>query len=294
MTRLREVALGSRTLALAFVLIWGSGFVATKIALQYTSPFVFLTIRYGLGVFCLGLFTLFFPVSWPREPIAWLHIVVAGLLVHATYLGGSHYAQYLGMSAGTTALILATQPLVTACIAAVWLRERLRLHQWLGVAMGLCGVALVVWHKLDIRAISLASLLAVTLSLVGIVAGTLYQRAFNARVDLRAASLIQFVACLIVLVPLALAVEGWQVHWSWQLVASAAFLVIGASVIALNAFHILMRRGQATRVAGLMYLTPIVAVVLELIVFGVVPSGLSLFGMAIVCAGVALIAAARR
>jgi drug/metabolite transporter (DMT)-like permease len=230
---------------------------------------------------------------WPKTPMAWLHITVAGLLMHAMYLGGSHYAQYLGMSAGTAALILATQPLITAFIAAIWMHERLRSRQQLGVVIGLAGVVLVVWHKLDVHAISSASLIAVALSLVGIVAGTLYQRTFNARVDLRTASLIQFAASLVVLVPLALTVEGWHVIWSWQLIASAAFLVIGASIIALNAFHILMRRGQATRVAGLMYLTPIVAVVLELLIFRVVPSGLSLVGMAIVCVGVALLSASR-
>jgi drug/metabolite transporter (DMT)-like permease len=197
------------------------------------------------------------------------------------------------MSAGTAALILATQPLITAFIAAIWMHERLRSRQQLGVVIGLAGVVLVVWHKLDVHAISSASLIAVALSLVGIVAGTLYQRTFNARVDLRTASLIQFAASLVVLVPLALTVEGWHVIWSWQLIASAAFLVIGASIIALNAFHILMRRGQATRVAGLMYLTPIVAVVLELLIFRVVPSGLSLVGMAIVCVGVALLSASR-
>jgi drug/metabolite transporter (DMT)-like permease len=293
MTIKTEERFSSTTLALTFVLIWGSGFVATKVALQYTSPFVFLTIRYGLGVLCLGLLALGRPMVWPKTPMAWLHITVAGLLMHAMYLGGSHYAQYLGMSAGTAALILATQPLITAFIAAIWMHERLRSRQQLGVVIGLAGVVLVVWHKLDVHAISSASLIAVALSLVGIVAGTLYQRTFNARVDLRTASLIQFAASLVVLVPLALTVEGWHVIWSWQLIASAAFLVIGASIIALNAFHILMRRGQATRVAGLMYLTPIVAVVLELLIFRVVPSGLSLVGMAIVCVGVALLSASR-
>jgi drug/metabolite transporter (DMT)-like permease len=281
-------------LAWIFVVIWGSGFVATKVALQYTSPLVFLTIRFGLGVLCLGVFALFARLNWPRRPIQWLHIVVAGLLVHAAYLGGSHYAQYLGMSAGTAALILASQPLVTACIASLWMNERLLLRQWAGVAIGLVGVVLVVWHKLDAHAVTSASLVAVLFSLTSIVIGTLYQRRFNAEVDLRAASLIQFAACLVVLYPLALTFEGWHVRWSWQLLAASAFLVIGASIFALNAFHILMRRGQASKVTGLMYLTPVVAVLLELALFGLVPSAVSVVGIVIVCAGVALMGAVRR
>ena len=76
--------------------------------------------------------------------------------MHAVNLGGSHYAQYLGMSAGIAALILALQPLVTAMVAAPLLGERPRPPQWLGVALGLLGVALVVWHKIDVRALTRA------------------------------------------------------------------------------------------------------------------------------------------
>lgn len=277
-------------LAWYFVIVWGSGFLATKVALQYTSPFVFLSIRYGLGILCLGTVALMIPLRWPRSPVLWGHIVVAGLLVHAVNLGGSHYAQYLGLSAGTTALILAAQPLLTACVAALWLHERLIPLQWLGIGIGLAGVTLLVWHKIDVHAMSRASLLAVCISLFGTTMGTLYQRTFCASVDLRAASLIQFVASLTVLLPLGIVVEGWHVNWSWQLIAAAAFLVIGASILALNAFHLLMRRGQATRVASLMYLTPVIAVILEFFMFGVVPSAITLLGMGVVCAGVALVA----
>jgi drug/metabolite transporter (DMT)-like permease len=69
-----------------------------------------------------------------------------------------------------------------------------------------------------------------------------------------------------------------------------AFLVIGASILAVSALHTLMRRGQATRVTSLLYLTPIFAVALELAMFGVLPSALSLFGIAVTCLGVALVA----
>ncbi len=128
-------------------------------------------------------------------------MVVAGLLMHAVNLGGSHYAQYLGMSAGIAALILAVQPLVTAIVAAPLLGERLRSPQWLGVALGLLGVALVVWHKIDLRALSAPALAAVSIALTAITAGTLYQRIFCPAVDLGAAGVIQFGASFLVLLP---------------------------------------------------------------------------------------------
>jgi drug/metabolite transporter (DMT)-like permease len=214
--------------------------------------------------------------------------------MHAVHLGGSHYTQYLGMSAGITAVLLSAQPLLTAFIAAHWMGERLERRQWAGIAVGLLGVALVVWHKVDVREATAGSLVAVAISLVGVTAGTLYQRTFCPLVDLRSAALLQFVATLLVLAPLAWLVEGAPVVWSWSLAGAIVFLVIGASILGVNALHMLMRRGQAARVASLIYLTPVFAVALELAIFGVVPSSLSALGIAITLLGVALTAWRKR
>ncbi len=276
-------------LAWYFVAVWGSGFIATRIGLEQAAPFTFLTLRFAFGILCLIPIVLIVRPRWPAGRREAGHIIVAGLLMHAVHLGGSHYTQYLGMSAGITAVLLSIQPLLTAVIAGRWLGERLGARQWLGIAVGLAGVTLVVWHKIDVREATLGSLVAVTISLAGVTAGTLYQRTFCPAVDLRAAALLQFVATFAVLAPLAWLVEGAAVHWSWALVGAIVFLVIGASILAVNAFHTLMRRGQATRVTSLIYLTPIFAVVLELAMFGVVPSLLSIVGIITICFGVSMV-----
>ena len=66
--------------------------------------------------------------------------------------------------------------------------------------------------------------------------------------------------------------------------------MIFASIFAVNALHTLMRRGEATRVTSLLYLTPIIAVVLEWLMFGIYPTWLTALGIVITCAGVALVA----
>ena len=279
----------SRWLAWFFVTVWGSGYLASKVGLQYAPPFTFLTLRFVFGIALVLPIALVARPQWPRGALL-VHVVVAGLLMHAVNLGGSHYAQYLGMSAGIAALILALQPLVTAMVAAPLLGERPRPPQWLGVVLGLLGVALVVWHKIDVRALTLPALIAVSIALTAITAGTLYQRIFCPAVDLRAAGAVQFIASALVLAPLAVAVEGFPVEWSWSLVASILFLVVLASILAVNALHTLMRRGQATRVTSLLYLTPIIAVALEWAMFDVRPTLLTAVGIAVTCAGVALVA----
>jgi len=277
-------------LAWYFVSVWGSGFIATKIGLQHAAPFTFLTLRFAFGLACLVPIVLITRPRWPGSRRELAHVIVGGLLMHAVHLSGSHYAQYLGMSAGITALILSVQPLLTALIAAYWMGERLFIRQWWGIAAGLAGVALVVWHKIDVHEASIGSLIAVVIALAGVTAGTLYHRVFCPVVDLRSAALLQFAVTICVLSPLAWLVEGFVVEWSWALAGSIAFLVIGASILAVSALHTLMRRGQATRVTSLVYLTPIFAVGLELVMFGEIPSALSIVGIVVTCFGVALVA----
>ena len=280
----------SSWLAWYFVVVWGSGFLATKVGLQYAPPFTFLTLRFAFGMLLVIPIALAVRPRWPDSPPQWLHVAAAGLLMHAVNLGGSHYAQYLGMSAGITALVLALQPLVTAVVAGPFIGERLSRWQWTGVFLGLAGVALVVWHKIDLDAMSTASLAAVLIALAAITAGTLYQRIFCPAIDLRAASVVQFAVTLLLVAPLAVAVEGFRFEGSWPLLAAIGFLVIFASIFAVNALHTLMRRGEATRVTSLLYLTPIIAVALEWLMFGIYPTWLTALGVAVTCAGVALVA----
>ncbi len=275
-------------LAWYFVIVWGSGFLATKTGIQYAAPFTFLSLRFAVGMLFLLPIVLILKPRWPATSAEWFHITIAGLLMHAIHLSGSHYAQYLGMSAGVAAIILAAQPLLTAIIAAIWLTERPSARQWLGVAIGLAGVAMVVWHKVNIAAVGLGSLVAVAIGLAALTVGTLYQRRFCARADLRSSALIQFAACLLLMAPFSYFVEGAIVRWSWPLVFAILFLVVFASIFAVNALHTLMRRGEATRVSGMLYLPPIVAVALEWPLFGVVPTLLSVIGIAVTCVGVAL------
>jgi drug/metabolite transporter (DMT)-like permease len=281
-------------LAWYFVAVWGAGYVATKIGLQYAPPFTFLSLRFAFGLLCLLPVVLLWRPRWPTTGNELGHLVVAGLLMHSVQLGGSHYAQYLGMSAGVAALIIACQPLVTAVIVSGWMNEKLQRRQWVGVILGLAGVALVVWHKIDIREVTLGSLIGTLVALAGVTAATLYQRKFSPKADLKAAAVVQFAASLVVLAPLAVAVEGFPVSWAWPMWLAIAFLVIFASILAVNALHMLMRHGEATRVASMMYLPPVFAVVMEAALFGIVPSGLALAGIAVTCAGVAMTVWSRR
>jgi drug/metabolite transporter (DMT)-like permease len=278
-------------LAAYFVTIWGAGFVATRIALQYAAPFTYIGVRYAIA-FVLALLAFGLRARWPRGR-QWRHAVVAGLLTHAGYLGGSHYAQRLGLSAGVTALILALQPLLTAVIVSAWLHERLGAIQKLGVVVGLAGVALVVGHRIDAGAASAASLVAIFFSLACVTTGTLYQRQFCADLDLRSAVCIHFAATAAVMLPLGWVVEGFAIEWNAAIAGSLAYHVVLASIGAYSIFHVLLRHGQATHVTSLLYFTPPVAALCEWAVFGTPPTPLMWTGMVVACLGVALVTRGR-
>jgi drug/metabolite transporter (DMT)-like permease len=270
-----------------FVVVWGAGFVASRIALQYAAPFTYIGVRYAAAL-AVALLAFGLRARWPRTRAEWRHVAVAGLLSHAGYLGGSHYAQRWGLSAGITALVLALQPLLTAVIVSRWLHERLSTWQKLGVGVGLAGVALVVGDRAVAGTASLASVLVICWSLLCVTAGTLYQRQFCAATDLRAAVCIHFAATALLMLPLGVAVERFEIAWNAQIALALVYHVVLGSIGAFSILHLLMRHGQATGVTSLLYLTPPVAALVEWAVFGLVPSAPMWIGMAIACIGVAM------
>ena len=270
-----------------FVVVWGAGFVASRIALEHAAPFTYIGVRYGLA-FCVAVVAFGLRARWPATRAEWVHIGVAGLLSHAGYLGGSHYAQRWGLPAGVTALVLALQPLLTAVIVSRWLHERLGALQKIGVGVGLAGVALVVGERAQAGTATLASVLAVVWALLCVTGGTLYQRQFCAGSDLRAAICIHFAATALLMLPLGVAVEGFAIAWNEPIALALGYHVVLGSIGAFSILHLLMRHGQATGVTSLLYLTPPVAAIVEWAVYGVAPTLAMWAGMAIACIGVAL------
>ena len=78
-------ALPDSFLAWFFVLVWGSGFLATKLGLHYAAPFTFLTLRFSFGLACLIAWNLAARPPLPASAREFAHIAVAGLLMHAAF-----------------------------------------------------------------------------------------------------------------------------------------------------------------------------------------------------------------
>jgi drug/metabolite transporter (DMT)-like permease len=278
-------------LPLFFVVLWSSGFIVAKFGLPYAPPLTFLILRFlGVLVFLVPA-VLLLKAPWPTGKI-W-HIGLAGLLVQAGYLSGVWCAIKLGMPAGLSALIVGMQPILTA-FAAPLIGEKVRPRQWIGLIFGLGGVALVVAAKIRLVGLSLDAIVLCVLALLSITAGTLYQKRHCPQFDLRTGTIIQFVASLLVVVPLAIYFEGWRpdfaaVQWTANFIIALLWSVLGLSIGAIFLLFALIRRSDATQVTSLLYLTPPTTAIMAWLMFGEAFNSLGIAGMLLAVTGVVFV-----
>ena len=276
-----------------FVLLWSTGFVGAKYGLPYAEPFTFLLIRLLLAGGLLALLAVLLRASWPQGG-HWRAAVVAGTLLHAGYLGGVFYAISLGVPASVAAVVVSLQPVLTAALGSRFLGESLQRRQWMGLTVGLLGVALVLAPGLGAAAsrsdgLTLTGLLACAVALAAGTAGTLWQKRHGDGVPLLSGTAVQYAAAAPIFALLAFTTETRVVQWTGEFVAALAWLVLVLSLGAVLLLLVLLRRGTAAGVSSLFYLVPPATAVQAYLLFGETLAPLSVVGIAVVTVGVALV-----
>lgn len=269
-----------------FVLLWSTGFIAAKLGLPDAPPFSFLFARFACVALLMAAVALATGARWPTRVQA-AHSGIAALLVHGLYLGGVFHAIAGGMPAGTIAMLVGLQPIVTVFIARIWLGEAVAAKQWVGLALGLAGVALVVRHKLG-PAGETSGLVAAAVALVGISVGTIYQKRHCGAVDLRSGAVVQFAVCAAAFAPLAFVVEPAPIRWTFDFSFALGWSVLVMSVGAISLLFVLLRHGAAANVAALFYLVPPVTALMSWAMFGETLDAWAVAGMVLIAAAVAL------
>jgi len=281
----------ARAMPWIFVLIWSTGFVVARLGMPHSPPLGFLAIRYALSVLCFGVWIALARAAWPRSPRQWVHLAATGVLMHAGYLGGVWSAVKAGIGAGTVALVVGLQPVLTA----IWLtrgaaagRAKVSSIQWLGLVLGLAGLALVVSGKLGIGEVTAMNLALAIFALLSITIGTLYQKRFVAPCDVRTASAIQLFAALVVSLPFAF-LEHEPIVWHHDMIVAMAWSVLVLTLGGSSLLYLLIQRGAATSVTSLMYLVPPCTALMAWFLFGEAFTPTMLVGMLLTVGGVALV-----
>lgn len=271
-----------------FVVLWASGFVGAKFGMPYVEPLTFLTLRMGAVVFLLAILAFITRPTWP-DLAGFKHSIVAGLLVHGFYLGGVFISIDRRLPAGLSALVVSLQPVLTSTIANRYLGERVVARQWLGLALGIGGVYLVVADKTVAGEATAIGWTAALCALLAITVGTLYQKRFGGGIDRRAALIIQYSSAGVLFAVGSLLFENQRIEWTIELIAALAWLVLVLSLGAVWLLYFLIRRTAATRVTSLFYLTPAATALMAWALLGEHLGMLALIGMAVCVVGVFLV-----
>jgi drug/metabolite transporter (DMT)-like permease len=270
-----------------FVILWSSGFIGAKLGLPYAEPLTFLLWRYAIVTVLFLALVLWQKAPWPATVRETLHIAVAGVLVNAVYIGCVFSSIAHGLPAGIASLIVGLQPLFTAVLASRLLGEKVYGRQWVGFALGMIGLILVLGNKVSFAGGTITGVLLAVIALVGITVGTLYQKRYCGGMNVWSGGVIQFASCTVVMAVSAPLLETMKVTCSGGFIV-AMLLMLSISLCGVTLLNIIIRRGEVARIASLFFLVPPTTTVLAFLFFGERLGGSALFGMAVSVTGVAL------
>ena len=248
-----------------FILIWSTGFIIARYGMPHAEPLTFLAIRFFGVILILLPCILWFKAPWPSKSQI-VHLAIAGVLIQFGYLAGVWIAIRHGMPVGLTALIVGLQPILTAVFVS-FLAEKITRSQWQGLFLGLLGVFLVLYAQINTTGVNAQTIFFNIIGLLSITVGTIYQKKYCAQFDLRTGSLIQFMTSLGLATIGAYLFETREVEWVLELVGALVWGIVGISIGAMSLLFILIRRGNATKVSSLMYLTPPTTAIMGWVLF---------------------------
>ena len=278
-----------------FVLLWATGFLGARYAMPWSEPFSFLAARFTLAFLIIAVLRRWYSashLSWRQAGQA----AISGVLIHGIYLGGVFWAVHRGLPAGITALIAGLQPLVTSILAGWLLGDRIAPRQWLGLVVGLIGVAVVLWPKLGVAGagIDAATLAASAAAVLAISSGTVWQKKFGARADPMANAAWQYIGAALGMAFGSVLFERREFTLNGELLFALLWLTLVLSIGAIFLLMRMIREGEMARVSSLFYLVPSVTAIIAWILFGEKLTAVQIVGMVIATCGVALATARRR
>ncbi len=272
-----------------FVLLWATGFIGAGLSMPHSEPFTFLTVRFAAVVPLMAALALLLKAPWPPMSDA-LNAVFVGAVIHGIYLGAVFWVIDRGMPAGVSALIVGLQPLLTAVIAGRLLGDDVRPRHWFGLMLGLCGVILVLWPKLNLAGSGINAI-TITAGFIGVASislGTVYQKRFVTGVNLVTGAVWQYVGATLATGLAALAFEEGIIVWNRDVVIAFLWLTFVLSIGAVSLYMVMIRHGQVSKVSAVFYLVPAIAAIIAWIMFDETLSLVQMAGMAVCALAVAL------
>ncbi len=281
-------------LALAFVLLWNSGFIGAEYGLPYTGPFTLLFWRYLALALILFIYLLMRKRFRRVGRTAVAINMTVGILAHGVWLSCVLLALSQNVPAGIVAMVVALQPLATGAFSGFATGEHTPLHRWLGLIIGFGGVALTILTRIDFSdsgsvfgyLIPLGSVIAITVASLIQRRTELKQEQQKIPIDLTL--FYQSLGTAIALTFPAIFIENLETQWPVEFIYTMLWLIFAVSLGAYAFMWMLIKRIDATRVASLFYLGPPVTMLMAWIAFGDILQLMDVIGLVVVLIGVLL------
>ena len=252
--------------ATAVTLSYAVGFPIGALAVAAMTPMAVLVLRFSLAAVILAALALAAKTAWPRGA-QFGHVVVTGLLIQAVQFCCLYEALLLGAPAVLCAVVVAMNPVATAILAAMVLRESLGLQRIAALFLGVvavfaaCAKRLMSAHGFD------PVIALLVLALFGLAAGGVYQQRYCAGVDFRAMGAVQNAVALIPAAVFA-ALTPFAVHDAVNASFAVTGMVLLNATLAVSLYLRAISMHGAAAVAMLFAIIPAAAAVLCWLLLG--------------------------
>ena len=265
-------------------LVWGSTYLAIKVALVSFPPFFQMGTRFLFAGAVLMAWMHWRGAAWP-DARQWRNAAVVGALMLGGGMGGVGVAEQT-VGSGLVVAFIAVVPLMIAALNLFWRIVPGKL-EIAGIAVGLAGV-LMLTQGAGFQA-SPAGLAAITVACITWSLGSvLSQRSLPLAPG--AMGFASEMLCGGLVLMLLATLAGERPVWPPQPIAVAAwfYLVVFGSLIAFNAYMVLLARASAGLASSYTFVNPVIAMLLGVAVAGEVVSGYEWAAAGIVLVGVVL------
>ena len=276
-------------MVVTFCVLWSAAFAVAKVAVIDCPPLLLLTARFLFaGVLILGI-SLVRRTPWTLSRRDLFFFAIVGIANQALYLGLG-YIGIQSISAGLSTLIASSNPILIAILAVYLLGERMTWRKAAGLLLGFGGVALIVWHRLELGGDSLRGILFTVAGLLALVGGTLVFKLYAPKDGLWIGNGLQSLAAGIASLPFALTFESFgDIVPSWRLLAAVLYLGLAVSIFAFLLWFYILKASGATAASSYHFLMPPLGMLFGWLLLGEQVSPLDLFGIVPVVLGIYLV-----
>jgi drug/metabolite transporter (DMT)-like permease len=268
-----------------FIVLWSSAFVTTKPIIDNSDPFAALAFRFFIVALGFFLFSIYTKKQILTNQKNLIQSLFSGVLFHGVYLGGVFYSISIGMPTGIAALIVTLQPILTNALAEKFLGEKVSFKQWLGIALGFLGAALVLGFDIG-ASLPVIGVIASFIALLAITTSTLWQKKISNNLPLSVSNMYQAIGgCLFHLIIIFIFTEPY-INFTPTFMIAMSHQIFLVSFGAFSILMFLIKNNSASKTVSIFFLIPPTTAIMAWLFLNEVLNNLDLIGFAVATLGV--------